>query len=222
MNTNDKNLNPENNDKTVVFNSSKNVEKTDVDKTKVQQNSSNTNTVHNDDKTVIDSKPNPSETKNAELNDDSKIDSQPDAQNKGVSKGVLAAGIAGAGAAGLAAGTVFSEEIKGTVEAIAASFTGNSDDIPEVTEEMQGTASLTFSDATGVYEVALTDTIGDGTIDSLHIEAQLVDGTNVQFSASGTFLDQLFNNEQIEVASANDYLSNIFGVFQGFTPESLN
>lgn len=223
MNTNDKNSNTENSDKTVVFNSSKNVEKTDLDKTQVQQNSSNTNTVLNDDKTVIDSKPNPSGTKNAELNDDSKIDFQPKTQNKGVSKSVLAAGIAGAGVAGVAAGTVFSEEIKGTVEAIAANFSGSSDDIPEVTEETsQGSATLTFSDATGVYEVTLTDTLGDGKIDTFDIDAQLVDGTNVQFSASGTLLDQMFNNEQIETASANDYLTNALGIFEGFTPESLN
>lgn len=223
MNTNDKTPNIENNDKTVVFNSSKNVDKADLDKTQVQQSANTARSVANDDKTVINIESISSEDKNPESNDEVKDTIAQKPESKGISKGAFAAGIAGAGVAGVAAGTVFSEDIKGAVEAIATNFSGNTDDIPEVTEDIsQGTASLTFSDTTGVYEVSLTDTIGDGNIDSLDVSAQLVDGTNVQFSASGPLLDQIFQNEQIDVASANDYLSNVFGTFNEFTPESLN
>lgn len=223
MNTNDKNSNTENNDKTVVFNSSKNVDIADLDKTQVQQSNNTGKPLASDDKTVINAEVISSEAKNTVNMDKVKDTISQKPESKGVSKSVLAAGIAGAGVAGVAAGTVFSEEIKGAVEAIAANFPGNSDDIPEITEEIsQDSASLTFSDATGVYEVTLTDTLGDGNIDNLDIDAQLVDGTNVQFSASGTLLDQMFNNEQIETASASDYLTNALGIFDGFTPESIN
>lgn len=223
MNTNDKNTNTENNDKTIVFNSSRNVDKADLDKPQVQQSTNTARSAASDDKTWINTESISSEAKNSVSNDEVKDTITQKPEGKGISKGAFAAGVAGAGVAGVAAGTVFSEDIKGAVEAIATNFSGNTDDIPEVTEDMsQGSASLTFSDTTGVYEVALTDTIGDGNIDSLNIEAQLVDGTNVQFAASGSLLDQLFNNEQIEVASTNDYLANILGVFEGFTPESLN
>ena len=223
MNTNDKNLDVEANDKTIVFNKSKNVDTSNLDKTQVQQSVNTAGSVSKDDNTVNNTESISSKAKNSESNDEVKDSNTQKGGSKGISTGAFAAGIAGAGIAGVAAGTVFSEEIKGTVEAIATNFSGNSDDIPEVTEDMsQGSASLTFSDTTGVYEVALTDTIGDGNIDSLNIEAQLVDGTNVQFSASGPLLDQIFHNEQVDVASANDYLLNVFGTFNEFTPESVN
>jgi hypothetical protein len=223
MNTNDQNANTENSDKTIVFNNSKHVDITDLDKTQVQQSNITGKALASDDKTVINAELISSEGKNSVNTDRVKDTISQKPESKGVSKSVLAAGIAGAGVAGVAAGTVFSEEIKGAVEAIAANFPGNGDYIPEVTEETsQGSATLTFSDATGVYEVTLTDTLGDGKIDTFDIDAQLVDGTNVQFTASGTLLDQMFNNEQIETASANDYLTNALGIFEGFTPESLN
>ena len=223
MNTNDKNTNTENKDKTVVFNSSKNVGISDLDKTQVQQSKNTGNAEASDDKTVINAESISSEAKNSVNLDEVKETIAQKPESKGVSKSILTAGIAGAGVAGVAAGTVFSEEIKGTVEAIASNFSGNSDNIPEVTEETSyGSASLTFSDSTGVYEVTLTDILGDGNIDNFDIDAQLVDGTNVQFSASGTLLDQIFNNQQIETASTNDYLANALGIFDGFNPESIN
>lgn len=223
MTPNDQNLNNENNDKTVVFNSSNNVEKTDLDKTQVHQDSNTTKSGDNNDKTVINSNPNPSEVKDTEVKDDAKVETKQTPESKGVSNVVLAAGLAGAGIAGVVAGTVFSEEINGAVEAISADFSGNGDEIPEVTEDAsQDLASLTFSDSTGVYEITLSDSLGDGNIDTFDIDAQLVDGSNVQFSASGSMMDQLFQNDQVQLASSDDYLANVFDVFEGFNPESLN
>jgi LysM repeat protein len=223
MNTNDPNLKNDNNDKTIVFNNSNNIEKIDLDKTQLQQNTNNTNHVVNDDKTVIHSTSNSSEVKESENVDESNAKSKQTIENKGVSKSVLVAGISGAGLAGVVAGTVFSEEIKGAVEAISTNFSGNGDEIPEVTEEVSNDlASLTFSDSTGVYEVTLSDSIGDGNIDTFDFDAQLVDGTNVQFTASGSLMDQLFQNDQVQVANTDDYLANVFEVFEGFSPESLN
>jgi LysM repeat protein len=223
MSTNDKNMNNESSDKTIVFNSAKNV---DSDKTQVQQPSNRPGAAKNDDKTLIDAKPTSSESESNAAGEKHKPEIKKPKDSQGISPGVLAAGMAGAGVAGVAAGTVFSDEIKGTVEGIAATFSGSNDEIPEVAEVAEDishdSASLVFSDATGVYEVTLTDSLGDGTIDSLGIDAQMVDGTSVQFSASGTVLDQLFQSEQVEVAGSNDYLANIFDIFEGFTPESLN
>lgn len=223
MNTNDKKPNIENNDKTVLFNSSKHVDIAGLDKTQVQQKNSTEKSTASDDETIINSELISPEAKKSVNMDKVKDTILQKKESKGVSKSVLAASIAVAGVAGVAAGTVFSEEIKGAVEATAANFPENSDDIPEIREVIsQDSAALTFSDATGVYEVTLTDTLGDGNIDSLNIEAQLVDGTNVQFSASGSLLDQMFNNEQIDTASVSDYLTNTLGIFDGFTPESIH
>ena len=222
MNPTNKNLNNENNDKTIIFNSLIKNEETNLEKTQVEQNISKTNQSLNDEKTIISSNSDLSVNKNLDNKNDQKIEHKQKEENKkNILIGVAAAGIVGAG--GIVAGTIYSEEIKGVVDGIATDLFGNSEEIPEVSEVMNNnSATLTFSDATGVYEVTLSDTIGDGNIDTLNVQAQLVDGTNVQFTASNSFLDQLFNNENIEVASANDYLSNISGVFEAFTPESLN
>jgi LysM repeat protein len=221
MNPINKNSNNENNDKTIVFNSLKDFEKKDTDKTELNQNNTISNQLINEEKVMITSNSDLYGSKEKEINDELIVKSNQKSENKSILKDGIISGVVGLG--GLVAGTVYSEEIKGALDNISTDFFGNNDQIPELTENAnQNAASLTFSDSTGLYEVTLTDSIGDGNIDSLNIEAQLVDGTNVQFTASDSFLDQLFNNQNIEVASANDYLSNMSGVFEAFTPESIN
>lgn len=171
-------------------------------------------------------------------------------ENNGVSAGLFAAGVAGAAAAGVVAGTVYSDEIKGVFEAstydapespeeeiqdatelateadAGGALVNNqiADTAAEVDSVTDGSShfSYQFSDQNGVYEVTMIDQDSDGNIDTISGEAQMVDGSSVSFTAAGDTLHSFFANDQVELAEPYDYVSYCTNnVFEGFGPESL-
>jgi len=81
---------------------------------------------------------------------------------------------------------------------------------------------MKFSDAEGSYEVTLHDNDGEHHVDEMTVDAQLVDGSHVSFSASGTLLEDLLQKDHFDLANSNDFLSHVnTGSIEHFTPESL-
>lgn len=125
-------------------------------------------------------------------------------------------------------------------EVSQASIFGNTDFLTENATENASTGSIIstaatsdeaiddnsiqmkFSDSEGTYEVTLHDVNADHQVDSVSVDAQLVDGTDVSYTASGTLLEDALQNEHIELAHSDDYLNHVNdGSFDQFTPESL-
>lgn len=167
-------------------------------------------------------------------------------KSSGVSKGAFAAAVGAAGIGGVAAGTVFSDDIKGVfnseeqsataandsehVDAVlTTSDNSNTSELIEPNQELQDgqtenaeVADLAFTDNDGFYEVLLNDINGDGTTDSMTIEAEMVDGSHISFSASGTALNDLMQDNDFELAQSTDYIEAAStGDFEGFDGECL-
>lgn len=176
-------------------------------------------------------------------------------KNTGISKGAFAAGVAAAGIGGVAAGTVFSEEIKGTVtgdnhsSATSDEAVGKGAEHVEAVEAVESTASssvdvsqlvdqhevlqdtsnehaneihMDISNAEGHYEVVLSDLNADGIADSMSANAEMVDGSHITFSASGTALTELMQNEGFELADSTDYIQEAnSGYFESFDASSF-
>jgi hypothetical protein len=213
--------NEENNDKTIVFKKTQDNIPLNDDATKIEF--SKTKKSYGNEETTFESKINSDQKEQTQTEIDGDQIKKVETKDKGISRGIFAAGVTGAAVSGVGAGVVFSDDIKGVFEAISSDVAENSDTIPEVKEELPaGEIHLNFSDANGLYEISLVDSLGDGQVDTLNMEAQLVDGSTVQFSASGTILDHLFNHNISDLATGQDYLAHCCGhVFEGFTPESL-
>jgi LysM repeat protein len=85
-----------------------------------------------------------------------------------------------------------------------------------------GEMHFAFNNDQGCYEVSFADMEGDGVADTMTMHAQLVDGSTVSFTASGTVMDQLFQEPGVGLATPTDYLQNVSNAsFPNFTPESL-
>jgi LysM repeat protein len=81
---------------------------------------------------------------------------------------------------------------------------------------------MKFSDEEGTYEVTMHDNNGDQQVDGMTVDAQLVDGSHVSYTASGTLLEAALQNDHIDLAESDDYLSHVnSGSIENFTPASL-
>ena len=272
------------------------IKNSDKEKTVIFNQSSSSNPT-NEDATRIDSPPvnersDSTNTDNSQNAAKEVLEKANDKNKSGIKPGIFAAGVAGAGIAGVAGGTVFSDEIKdvftpdvtsastekatevsqdsihGNTEATTESSTANASDHagaadhstasdhagtadhstatvhPTAADHAGGTddsnapafASTTttdgsiddnsihmkFSDAEGSYEVTLHDNDGEHHVDEMTVDAQLVDGSHVSFSASGTLLEDLLQKDHFDLANSNDFLSHVnTGSIEHFTPESL-
>lgn len=170
--------------------------------------------------------------------------------SKGVSKGMFAAGVAAAAVGGVATGAVFSEEIKDVVtpneptehgavadasqalkesvtienESIEASVNETQSEVQEVSNEelSENEVHVHYTDSGGAYEVSITDVNGDGNFDEMHVEAELIDGSHIEYAASGTALDSLMNSENFQIADNTDYYEQASqSSFDGFSAESI-
>jgi hypothetical protein len=111
-----------------------------------------------------------------------------------------------------------SASVENSSDLISATNDAEVDSIAEGASEM----SYQFSDENGVYEVSIVDLDSDGEIDSLSADAQLVDGSSINFTAAGDTLHSFFANDQMELAEPSDYVEFCSsGAFEGFGPESL-
>jgi len=205
-------------DKTVVFNSGKDRQKTTgQDKTKTDSDvhkDSEPNTDVTDKTTIGSSRQGKDEDRNLEnpTEDISKKINTKD--KKSFPIGAVASGVAGAGL-GVVAGTIYSDEIKKVFTTSIFDTPENLvDDVPEVTElasesVADGASEIdyTFSDQNGVYELNILDFNSDGEMDAISADATLVDGSVLSFTAAGDSLDSIFNNEQLTFAQPLDYVS---------------
>jgi LysM repeat protein len=153
-----------------------------------------------------------------------------DSQSKRSVAPIIAAGVAGAaatGAAGVALGATYSEEIKEVVGNPFEAEETSSEEVPlaeaSVTEDenvqqvsvttetemnLDGMSSLEISgmDQEGnVYSVSFLDFDGDGESDVQTAEFQSVDGVTVTFTEYGNSLDSLFT-EDFLLAENTDYV----------------
>jgi LysM repeat protein len=219
-NTNNPQENKSSGEKTVVFGAS-----TKNDANNTDNNTDKTTINNNADKTEFQSsaansdKPN---TDEKESSKDSKTISKPDPQKSSTGAFAATAGFAGVAgaAAGVAAGTIFSEDIKNV-------FSSETFDAPESPEdEIQDVTSSVETvnptnttsdnihassfeassiDAQGnTYTVSLVDANADGHIDLASGEAHMVDGSSVSFTASGDTLNSLLNSD-VSIANAADF-----------------
>ena len=237
-------------------------------------NSENTNSHASGGKTKIT---------NDQSNTKKPVESLKETENKksqGISKGGFAAGVGAAGVGGVAAGTAFSDDIRGVfggsdsddnesenpVDSADTTDVSEADVddvtmasvVNEVTDEdlveaeeitpddvsmevaydesvieaeyiemeadmdVPNEMHIEVSDSDGFYEVTITDFDGDNQIDSMTVEAELVDGSHVSFSASGTVLDALMESDGFELANTSDYLEQAhLDTFDGYGGESI-
>jgi LysM repeat protein len=206
----------------------------DNEKTRIVNEGNTSNNSDNDKTQITNDKPTTPLDKG--------ITSAKKKKSEGISKGSFAAGVGAAGVGGVAAGTAFSDEIKDVFsgseedlveaeEVIPEGGMTNAmfDSVPEVevnpvTMEAEVTNEMhfEFSDSEGFYEVTVNDFDGDGNIDSMSVDAELVDGSQVSFNASGTALDELMQSDGFELADTSDYLEQASaGYFDGFDSESI-
>ena len=159
--------------------------------------------------------------------DNNKLKSKSSKKNSdNISKGTFAAGAGIAGAAGVAAGTVFSDEIKDVFEGNngndkesenrSASNTENNSESTEDSQEIndgeennigENEFHVEVTDDSGTYEVNAVDVDGDGNMDSMSIDAELVDGSQISMSASGTALDSMMESDN-PLPSEGDFTSD--------------
>lgn len=89
-------------------------------------------------------------------------------------------------------------------------------------EAISNEMHVEYADNEGHYEVSLIDLDGDGNPDSMSVDAELVDGSHITFSASGTALTELMQNEEFELAEPTDYIQEAsLGSFEGFDEMSV-
>jgi LysM repeat protein len=227
------NKNSNDDDKTIIYSSSKNTTNDDsADKTVVNDNS---------DKTQIQS-PNPPKQQHTESTSASpgqdfsrseKIEMLKGKGDKsGISPGAAAAGVAAAAVAGTAMGTVYSEEIKGVFdneeidapESIASENSTN-DQGTSAEASINSAAALTqnsgnelktdvasvleFSttdDQGNQYTVSLVDLDNDGKIDYQTANIGFVDGSSISYTGSGENMNSLFANN-MNWATNEDYVN---------------
>lgn len=220
-NTNNPQENKSNDEKTVVFGASAKNDGTNT-ANNTDNNTDKTTINNNTEKTDFKSSASSSEKSNTdqkEVSQDSKTIPKTDTQKVSAAAFVATAGVAGA-AAGVAAGTIFSEDIKNV-------FSSETFDAPESPEdEIQDVTSSVETvnptnttsdnihassfeassiDAQGnTYTVSLVDANSDGHIDLASGEAHMVDGSSVSFTASGDTLNSLLNSG-VSIANASDF-----------------
>jgi LysM repeat protein len=220
-------------DKTIIFSSSQKVPTEDSsDKTVLEDHS---------DKTQIQT-PNPTnpqdmENKSTSPNQDSshseKMENLKGKTDKsGVSPGAAAAGMAAAAVAGTAAGTIYSDEIKGVFNQDDIKTTEDTTAINSKTEledsdhashdnvnndlktEVPSVIEISSTDDQGnIYNVSLVDVDSDGHIDYETAKVDFADGSSLNFTVAGDNLDTL--NESMNIASTEDHeqlqqVSNVF------------
>jgi LysM repeat protein len=225
-------------EKTVIFNQSTGGNSSNEDSTRIENPSPTTNSSEKSDGSANSAK---------DILD--KANNNKSGINPGVfAAGVAGAGIAGTAAGAVFSedlNDVFTPDVTDSStgnasEVSQASIFGNTDFSTENASENASADSITptavtneeavddnsiqmkFSDSEGTYEVTLHDDNGDHQVDSMTVDAQLVDGTNVSYTASGTLLEDTLQNENIELAHSDDYLNHVNdGSFDQFTPVSL-
>ena len=223
-------------EKTVIFNQSSSSNPSNEDSTRIENPSADNNSTNNTDNSQNAAK---------------EVLDKANSKNKsGINPGVFAAGVAGAGIAGVAAGAVFSDEIKdvftpdvtaasteNAAEVSQASIFGNTETTTENATDNASTTTtdattdtsaddnsihMKFSDAEGTYEVTMHDNNGDHQVDGMTVDAQLVDGSHVSYTASGTLLEEALQSNHVDLAQSDDYLNHVnTGSIEHFTPESL-
>jgi LysM repeat protein len=80
------------------------------------------------------------------------------------------------------------------------------DNIQDANINNSSTLNIEYHDSSGTYEISCIDVNSDGKIDSMTMDAQMVDGSNVSYTATGDALDQLLMGD-IQPASQNDYIT---------------
>ena len=80
------------------------------------------------------------------------------------------------------------------------------DNIETTNANNPSTLNIEYHDNTGTYEISCIDVNSDGKIDSMTMNAEMVDGTSVSYTATGETLDQLLMGD-VQPASQNDYIS---------------
>jgi LysM repeat protein len=222
-----------NDDKTIIFSSSKNITTEDSsDKTVVNDHS---------DKTQIQL---PTPPKHQDAGSNSAIPGQDFSRSEkieilkgkgvksGVSPGAAAVGVAAAAVAGTAMGTVYSEEIKGVFdneeidapESIASeNSTNDQGDSAEASinsaetltqnsgnELKKDVASVlefsTKDDQGNHYNVSLVDLDNDGQIDYQTANIGFVDGSNISYIGSGENMNSMFANN-MNMATNEDHVN---------------
>jgi LysM repeat protein len=233
MNTNPSNPKSPDEDKTIVFNkvTEKPLQSSD-DRTQIQMQPEKTGHSSSKEETL----PSPKAESIGDGESLKKTIGKSSAKSKGVSKegfiGGVAGGVAGGAAAGMAAGTIYSDEIK---EFFTPDVSDKGDDLEGV-EEIEEIDPLMIEDSViqegseihfeysgseGYFEVSMLDTSLDGDFDYLSMEAELVDGSTISFEVSGPILNDLFAGGDGSLANVEDYLSEINGVFEGFSTDSI-
>jgi LysM repeat protein len=207
-----KDINPVNNekkdDKTIVYSTDKKVfSNNSNEKTTVSNPAEKTQTENTPGREIadsgVDTNKNVSEAdKTAELKDQNK--------SKGFSTGSFAAGVVGAGiagaAAGVAGGTVFSDDIK---EVFAVENTdppqSTGSEIQEGSTETIESFEISATDSAGnTYIVSFLDIDSDGSTDLQTDSIQFVDGSSISYTQIGESLNPLFM-DQVELASPQEY-----------------
>jgi hypothetical protein len=258
------------NEKTVIFNSASNSK---PDSSNATNSAGNDQTKHKDnqssgdDKTRIDnsglhgggaSQTNSAQADSKDLGERPNGASQPesngtkkqaDQKSDSVSKKTFSAGMAGAAAAGVVAGTLLSDEIKGMFVADATDapespedeiqdVTSMAEEVPmddtsdavaeaidsnsETEVHIGDSLSIEVTNENGTFEVSMMDLDGDGEMDSINSQATLVDGNSIGFSEVGDTLNAYFNTESIQEAMPEDYIDLCCsGEMEGFGPECL-
>jgi LysM repeat protein len=77
---------------------------------------------------------------------------------------------------------------------------------PLVNNSVQSSLNIEYHDSAGSYEITCVDFNSDGKMDSMTLSAEMVDGTNITYTATGQELDQLLMGD-VELASQNEYIS---------------
>jgi hypothetical protein len=227
-----KNLNNNEDDKTVFMSSSNNVKNEDLEKTTI--NMENQNNQPTPDTTQIQNSASPQQGATI-------LKNKKEESNSGkVSGGAFAAGVAAAGVAGTALGATFSEEIKSVIdgegfggpespeaEAAAATteeklqnpesqgqFTSVKDDTNHISDTPNHAPStpdlnsieLSSIDENGnIFTVSLTDVDGDGQADLAQQGVTLVDGTSIVITQPGDqFINSMYGGAE-NIASADDF-----------------
>lgn len=80
------------------------------------------------------------------------------------------------------------------------------DNIETANASNSSTLNLEYHDNTGTYEINCIDVNSDGKIDSMTMNAEMVDGTSLSYTATGETLNQLLMGD-VHSASPNDYIS---------------
>lgn len=141
-------------------------------------------------------------------------------KSKGVSPGIFAAGVVGAAAAGVAAGTIYSDEIRGIINSIEINphevDVSSSQEVPhenfeniESINSFNANADLELSANDGdgnVFSVSFIDVDGDGLLDSGTLDIQFVDGSSLTYTEVGDSITESFINGS-DFASNSDYVS---------------